>query len=158
MASKAAAMEPNRRAGLRICAPIFSRYRQRRRTSFVRLVRWPLPGSVGLHALLQGSAKTDRAMMLAKQVTERLIGKLLEARKAIPREHVERSPGFVVEFDELAPAARLLRCRCRRHGDLPLARRASSAQLAAITLTRLSAMSVSFLSVAFSSWSVCSRI
>src|SRR6266700_1834497 len=96
-------------------------------------------------------------MMLLKQVPERLISQLLEAREPIPREHIERSPGLLVEFHELAPPFLLLRSRCRRHGELP-PERGASAQLAAMTLTLLSAMSVSFLSVAFSSCRVCSRI
>src|SRR5262245_12399152 len=90
-------------------------------------------------------------MMLAQQVPERLVRELLKARHAVAREHVERGPGLRVEFHELAARGLLLPGCFRSHGNaLP--------QLAAMTLILLSAISVSFLSVAFSSCSVCSRI
>src|SRR5207248_2037708 len=62
------------------------------------------------NALLQRGVQAGRAAVLAQQVAERLVGKLLDTLEGIASEQVKRLPALGIEFDQFAMRSiRLLR-------------------------------------------------
>jgi hypothetical protein len=68
----------------------------------LRLLRKLLSDNTDARALTQGGLQVGRAPMLLQQVSECLVGKLLEVLHLVARQQIERVPRLVVKLDPLA--------------------------------------------------------
>ena len=68
----------------------------------LRFLRSLLGDGAHASALAQGGRKVGRPPVLLQQVSECLIGKLLEVLHPVARQQVERVPSLVVKLDPLA--------------------------------------------------------